>query len=218
MKTTLKSILFGTVICLAMFSCNPEELTTGGTLTGTISDYVTGSIDSLKCCANNTLDSVIGKTAVLSNGKFTLIMTIPTGSKVQKMTGVVISDSTALLGTGQIYAYKNHLPIGSVTKCNFTHNPSATPTVGDGYVMLVYSTKPCSLKGSLIESTVTTSYDMNLKSGWNQVLYKLTEYTISSSATKETYTYTTSIPTDLKWRYFSFQSQKIKRFQYPGIY
>lgn len=218
MKTTLKSILFGTVICLAMLSCNPDELTTGGTLNGTISDYVTGSIDSLKSCANNKTDSVIGKTAVLSNGKFTLIMGIPTGSKVQKLTGVVVSDSTALIGTGQIYAYKNHLPIGSVTKCNFIHSLTATPTVGDGYVMLVYSTKTCSLKGSLVKDTLTTNYDMNLKSGWNQVLYKLTEYTISSSSKKQTYTYSTSIPSDLKWRYFSSQTQKIKRFEYPGIY
>jgi len=217
MKTILKSILLGTIFCFAMFSCNSDELTTGGTLTGTIADYVTGSIDSLKCCANDSIDSIIGKTAVLSNGKFTLILTAPTGSKVKKMTGVVISDSTAQWGTGKIYAFKSHLPIGSVTKCNFTHNSSATPTVGDGYVMLVYSTKPFSLKGSLVKDTVTTTYDMNLKSGWNQVLYKLTEYTISATGRKLTYTNTTSIPTDLKWRYFSFQSQKIKRFQYPGI-
>jgi hypothetical protein len=127
-----------------------------------------------------------------------------------------VSDTNALVSSALMYIYKNRSKIGSFAKCNYTHS-SSTTNAGDATVVLLYTSKAISIKGTFTSTYDTTSddvtYDVKLSKGWNEVVAKVIEY----SSTKQSMSISSTIPADLKWRYFSTTPSYVKRLKIPGI-
>jgi len=211
MKTIFKTTFFMVALGLTLIGCNNNgDISTNGIISGTIADYTAGSVDSIKCFDG---DEIIGKCSVASNGKFSMTLAIPFGSQIGNGPGgsVVVSDPTTTMGTGGMVAYKNKTSIGVLIKCNYTHNQS-TVNVGDAIVDLIYVNKPCKITGTESDTSYSVVYDLNLVKGWNEVISKVTAY----SSTSNSMTLSTTIPSDLKWRYIS-SSYQVKQFKIPGI-
>ena len=146
-------------------------------------------------------------------------LSTPTGGNVITNgmgSSIVISDPETIGSSANIYATKNNSEIGSLVKCNFTHS-TGTVIVGDAVAELLYVDRPCTIKGTYTYSgtSYTQIININLIKGWNEVFAKVTTYTQTGTNTTETLTITSSIPTDLKWRYIPNSPMYIKRFQLP---
>jgi hypothetical protein len=215
MKRIFKTVFFVAALSFTLVGCN--DMSNGGALSGTIADYTAGSVDTIKCISTDKA-VLIGKCGVSAKGVFSIILAIPSdASRIGKGPDkVVVSDTTALVSGAFMYVYKNRNEIGTFAKCNYTHT-SSTVTVGDAVVMLLYTSKSFTIKGteSNMDGSVSeiTTYDLKLSKGWNEVVGTITQY----SATKESMTLSSTIPTNLKWRYFSTTPSYIKRLKIPGI-
>ena len=198
-------------MCLSFVSCN-GDLTIDGALNGIIDSYSASTLDSLRMM-DLTNDAIYGKSAVSSTGKFSMTLGKPVGTKFSPGTGVTVSDPNTFVSMSMLAAVKSGSLKGVVLKNNFTHS-SSTTTVGDAMVMFMYADRPCTVKGTITNGNQSLVYDMNLVKGWNEVVGKVTAY--SASASSETVSYSSIIPSDLKYRYISTISY-VKRFQIRGL-
>ena len=219
MKTTIKSAFILAVLSVSLFSCTKsndpnDDLT--GVLSGTIDSYVSGTMDSVQM-ANGNLANSTG--AVSSAGKFSIRLKVPTElSKVRTYlsqgtftfaTGFTISDTTALVSAQfQLYARKGNALPGSVNHCNdlyynqyYTAEISPYSTVGGTVTFFIYSTKATIINGTLmINGAQGNIYNLTLIEGWNEVARTTTSATIPTTKYLNG-SYTTDIPSDLKWYY-----------------
>jgi len=215
MKTKLnKSLLF--IFCLtALYSCNSDELSTNGTLSGSLTDYNTGSIDSIK---GYCLTELIGKAAINSVGKFSVTLSIPSGSEIGKIDSLKLSDTTAVVSSINLYAYKKGVYVGEIIKCNYTHSDTVAYKTGDAYVLFIHSDKTCRIIGSntIVSNktdSTTTSYDLKFNEGWNEMVCKVDKFKKDTVRTVESISYSSIIPTDLKWRCIK-NPQTIQKFKF----
>jgi hypothetical protein len=163
-------------------------------MSGTIADYTTGAVDSLKCFSNN--NDLVGTCAVSTDGKFSITLSIPTGNKIGKLNNLTVSDTSAIVSTALTIGYKNGIKKGFIFKTNMT-NPTNSANIGIGNVIIVfcYSDRDLTIKGTNnVSSTESIIWDATLKKGWN-------EMTMEAPST-QSILYSTTIPPDLKWRLF----------------
>ena len=201
MKTTFYKTFLFVFILTALYSCNSDELT-NGTLNGSLTDYSTGSIDSIK---GYSLNELIGKATVNSVGKFSVMLSIPSGSEIGKMDSLELSDTTAVVSSINLYAYKKGTYVGEIIKCNYTHSDTVAYKTGDAYVIFLHSDKTCRIRGSftVVSNTTdssTTTYDVKFNEGWNEMVCKVDKFKKDTVRTVESISYSSIIPTDLKWR------------------
>lgn len=209
-KATIIIAIFG----LAFISCKKDEINSDGIIRGTIADFEEGTVDKIKCF-NELEDDLLGESQVSSKGEFSMNLATPICEEIGGSSSVVVSDPTTKTTFGTMYAYKNDTELGMLVKCNITDLLAFT-TEGAAIAQFMYADKPCTVKGTENETDggdyiATTIYDLNLKKGWNEVVQIIDEYVITSSSLKLKTTISTSIPSGLKWRYFSTTQYQVKK-------
>lgn len=197
MKTNLKWQLTISALCLVLSSCgNNSDIPTNtyNTISGTLAEYKTGTVDSLKCFSYDYNDDLVGKCAVSTDGKFSITLSIPTGNKIAKINNVTISDTNAIVSIyNSTKAYKNGIQMGVLYKSNVTNSSS----IGTGSVIIAfwYSDRDLTIKGTdNVSTTQSIIWDVALKKGWNEIAMEI--------PSTQALLYTTTIPHDLSWRLF----------------
>lgn len=204
MNTSLKKAIFLIAAALLFFSCDNLEITTKGTITGTISDYTKNSIDKIKC-VNLREGELLGESQVTSTGKFSMTLTTPDFDEIGVYEDYDISDPTAKTGSGIIYAYKNNTKIGSLYRSKIKIDRSNL-SVGDVYTEYIHSDKPVTIKGSSTVLGITVIFDVDIKKGWNEYGVEIIENNSSNITIK----CTSKIPSGLKWEFYP-TSSKVKQ-------
>jgi len=214
-KTTFHLILMA--VCVTFVSCHKDDLSTrsssitsDGLLTGKIVNYVPNSIDSLSAYYTND----VGSSKVSTNGDFSIRLNVPQLEKINLLSGVTVSDTTAMGASVNINAYLKNIDVGGLKKCNYITTDSIK--AGMSYSMFFYVDKTFSVKGTHVEINgfntrkLTVVYDVTFKKGWNELVYKITSY--SSTGLNETTSaiYTNIITSDLQWHFFTSDKQSIR--------
>jgi len=195
MKTNLKWQLTISALCLILSGCgnNPDISTnTSNTISGTIADYTTGTVDSLKCFSNN--NDLIGKCAVSTDGKFSITLSTPTGNKIGKINNVTVTDTNAIVSSPTLpIGYKNGIQKGLLDKSNITN--SSNIGIGSVIIVFCYSDRDLTIKGTNnVSSTKSIIWDVKLKKGWNEMTMEV--------PSTQSLLYSTTIPAGLNWRLF----------------
>lgn len=214
MKLRFKQLFPVFIFMFILFSCNnTEDIKTNGVLTGSISNLKNDTIDSI-ICISSSINNIIGRCEYTANAKFTLTFSTPFLSEVRSFgTTVEVSDSTVNYGTAEMYTLRKGSINGFILKSNFSHDPEKNMTVGDAFEIYMYVDKVCGLKGSETVGSLTKTYNLSLQTGWNNVLVKMTEFTTNGTTSKATFSYTSKVSSDLKWKYYPelSQYQMVKR-------
>jgi len=201
MKKIIVIFSIAFAICILLGSCKNEELSADFIVSGTITDYKPGIIDSIKFTSYDE-DFIYGTCKILSNGQFSMKLSTPEGFRVGKTfhSNIVVSDTNAIIsGFVGAYGYNGYKIKGFILKTNMT---SFVYTYGNEKISnFFFSDRPLTIKGTIRDSTDTyfnsEIYDLSLKKGWNEFVIS-TDRTQSSSII----TYSNNIPSDLKWRFF----------------
>jgi len=104
-----------------------------------------------------------------------------------------------------LYACKSNRYLGYINHCNYLYYNSVDPfyTLGGIHTVFIYCNKATTINGKLIlTSSQVSIYNVSLKEGWNEVAETTTTYTQTLTTKYTETTYTTDIPSDLKW-YFT---------------
>ena len=198
MKTFFKVVLF--VFVAALYSCGKDEvssasssITSGGVISGTISNYTTNPVDSI------TFDGdFFGK--VNNDGKFSFTLLTPKTSYLEELgsvSGLTVSDPKALFNGGYFLAipYSKGTAIGYIMKLN--SNSKDDSSVGVAFSMFIYVDRDVTVKGaeSNIRNNSYSVWDVKFKKGWNEIVVTITKV----SGTVITYSISSNIPSGLKW-------------------
>ncbi len=217
-KTTFKFILLA--VCITFFSCQKDDLSTGsssvtsgGSLSGKIVNYVPNSIDSLSA----VMIHPVGSGKVSPKGEFSIGLTVMQLIWERKLSGVIMSDTTAFVAPVQnINSFLNSNPNGELIKCNYTNDTISK--VGMAYSTYIYLNKPLTMNGTHVETTTdgvktetsSTFYNVAFTIGWNEVVTKITAYSSTSTGETLSVSLTNNITSDLQWRYFKSDYSNIR--------
>jgi hypothetical protein len=162
-------------------------------------------------------DSVIGESAITSDGRFSMILPTTNIGLVNLSNelpkGVTVSDSTSLYLPANLEVFKGTNYVGELRKCNFTGAiDSLYQKVGNTYSALIYSEKSVTVKGTYTYNSGSVEYyNFSLAKGWNEIGFKLTARSTNTSGNAiYTVSFTNDIPADLQWRYFKESSSSVK--------
>ena len=147
MKTTFKLILVA--VCVTFLSCQKDvNLSTGnssitidGVISGKIVNYIPNSIDSVKAYYTDN----VGTCKVSTTGEFSIRLTVPQLDKINLLSGVRVSDTTALGASVNINSYLNNNYAGGLKKCNYYTNDSIK--AGMTYSVFTYVDRAFAMKG-----------------------------------------------------------------------
>jgi hypothetical protein len=221
-KTTFN--LISIAVCILFFSCKDDlstgnsSVTSGGSLTGKIVNYVPNSIDSLSA----VMIHPVGSGKVSTKGDFSIGLTVMQLIWERKLSGVIMSDTTAMVAPVQnINSFLNSNPTGELIKCNYTNN--SVTKVGMAYSTFIYINKSLTMNGTHVDTTTdgvktetyNTFYNMTFTIGWNEVVTKITAYSSTSNCETLSVSLTNNITSDLQWRYFKSDYSNI-RGELPG--
>jgi hypothetical protein len=213
MKTTFRLILV--TICIAFLSCQKDEnltiskssITNGGVLNGKIVNYVINSIDSVKAWNN----FFVGTGKVASTGDFSIGLTVPILLKLGTLSGVTISDSTAMTGTVSIFSFLNFYNNGVLSKCNYTAD--SLNKAGISNSVFIYSDRVVRINGTHTEtftldnntqtSNYNVYYNVMIKKGWNELVYKVISNIQTTNSETISGSLTNTITDDLQWHFFN---------------
>ena len=186
----MKNIIhFLIILPLFLIGCVEKTDINSNYLTGTILKYTSESIDSI-VCVNIELDSQlyptgkyyrISKSLITEVGKFEVQLSTPIyfspflDSITQKE---LKSDSTWIVGTMKIYAYKNGNKIGELCKCNeqyYSNTTSYTSKLGETVSVFFYSNIETNIFGTLYKNgnKKPDLFDMNILKGWNEIFFAI---------------------------------------------
>ena len=210
MKTTFRIIVI--VLFAVFYGCQKNEVSIGVNSSITIDGLFSGTIgndsnriDSIKAYDNNSL---IGKSAVSSAGKFSVTLTTSFLHKIgNNYDGLIISDTTAIVAdVFDFKPYKGGVYAGYVSKDNSSINGSAK--VDQSTSLFMYSDRTFTIKGTEIHVNtnngftykININYSVTFKKGWNEFVCK-TSYSTTSTTTTVVETYSNTITSDLQWRY-----------------
>ena len=201
MKTFFKVVLF--VFVAAFYSCGKDEvssasssITSAGVISGTISNYGVSPVDSIHFNGS--------KAIVSTDGKFSYTLSIPKSADLDEIgetAGLKISDVKALISDPvDIVAYHNDQN-GELLKTNITEN--MTSFEGLSFSLFLYCDRDITItgtgsnKGEVMEFTGTMTFDLKLKKGWNEMVFKIEKFSLNTNDV--TMRVSTTIPSDLKW-------------------
>jgi len=228
MKATLKLILFA--IPVLFLSCQKDEvapsvassITSSGTLSGTISGYAPNTVDSVKA---KVYVSLIGTCKVSSTGEFSVGLSIPELYMIHSLSGVNVSDTTAMTGTLAVACFKKGVFYSELSKSSCSQDSLVMP--GMSASSFVYSDRDLTLKG--VHSDTYTSdgfswsdvrtYQITLKKGWNELIDKTNSYSISTTSVVYTHTISNTVTSNLKWRYSNngYFMNQVKKSGIPTV-
>lgn len=203
MKTFFKVVLF--VFVAAFYSCGKDEvssasssITSAGVISGTISNYGVSPVDSIHFNGSNAI--------VSTDGKFSCTLSIPKSADLDEIgatAGLKISDVKALISDPvDIVAYHNDQN-GELLKTNITEN--MTSFEGLSFSLFLYCDRDITItgtgsnKGEVMEFTGTMTFDLKLKKGWNEMIFKIEKFSLTTG--DATMKVSNTIPSDSKWLY-----------------
>jgi len=220
MKTTFKIIVI--VLVAVFYGCqkndvSPEvssSISSDGAFSGTIVND-SNRIDFIKAydyivdSYNVFEDSIIlGKSAVSSSGKFTLVLTKPVLSKMGTYpSGVVVSDTTAMIGyVSGFDTYKDGKITGIINKVNYRLIDTTKAVISESQLM--YSDRPFTVIGTEIYkyssngiiSNDTSNYNITVKKGWNEITW-VESYSSTPTTVTTIETNSNTVTPDMQWRY-----------------
>jgi hypothetical protein len=204
MKTFFKVVLF--VFVAAFYSCGKDEvssasssITSAGVISGTISNYGVSPVDSIHFNGSNAI--------VSTDGKFSKTLSIPRSTDLYEIgltDGLKISDVKALISELEIVPYYNsNSGGGELLKTNITEN--MTSPEGASLSMFLYCDRDITItgtgseKGEIMEFTGMMTFDLKLKKGWNEVVFKIEKFSLTTG--EATMKVSNTIPSDSKWLY-----------------
>lgn len=189
MKNLFSSFLAALALSLLFVSCDNDDITLKGTLSGTISNYSAGYFDTMKCFDLEN-GSLLGQSKLASEGKFSLNLSTPVLNKLSTLSTMTVSDPEARIGMVVNFGvYKNDVQKGMLVKCNNLFD-ARSDLNGSAICIFMYSDRKCSISGT--ENKIT--FKLKLEKGWNEVMAK------KISDTNEVYT--TTPDNGLEWHCF----------------
>jgi len=221
MKTTFKIIVM--VLVAAFYGCQKDDVSPGmissvtsdGVFSGTIVND-SNRIDSIK--AYGSSDNIIGGStiylgncAVLANGKFSVALTNPVLRKIVAFpSGVVVSDTTAMIGSMFVFEAFGGTYTGTLYKANYSLDDSTK--AGNSESEFIYSDRAFTKKGTGIyaytiygvTSNFKLNYNLTFKKGWNEIVRRVDSYSHTSTTSTTEETYSNTITSDLQWRCITF--------------
>ena len=210
MSQLFKIYFLGILITL-LVSCENHTEFIENNITGIIENYDPTSFDSI-ICMNFQLDSNylmrtkyqrISKCDISKNGTFNAVLTEPLYTypileRIDKQA--VISDTTAVIGNLILEAYKNGKAVGYIIKCSEEY---ASYPLGSNNATNLYVNKDLTINGTIyIGLNWSTTYHLNLKKGWNEVVYTYKVTTLATTTNSLEITNTTT--ENLKWRFVKY--------------
>jgi|GEM_PF-2672069 len=225
-KLLLFSFFFFLVACDKTGDENelPNSLSSikdGKTLSGKITNFSGTEITKLKLIgegewdeeSGDTKDELLAECNVTSNGEFSLTLKTPSNSNLKNIQDLMggnfegdISDKGAFVSNydflGAIAAYKGDEEIGYVFRGNSDmFEDWAQPPFSVS--LLIYSDRKITIKGQDRSTENGHShncyYDFTLYKGWNEVVWKVLEYTSSKSSVSISNVNTD----DMQWKFHS---------------
>ena len=210
----MKRLVLALALCAFAFaSCGDDDENGGsssffdGTITGTLKnmnwnweDYtytfadITTEVDEIHAIIYNeeTEESEVFCSATVTNGKFSIKLPTPSAKYLDAIggaQGVTVSDVTAKITSVYFRCSKNGEENGYPDM--YPANPN-----DEIDIEFMYADRDFTIKGSLVDTddgvTYTEEYNVNLKKGWNTIIYR------EISDTKGTVT-TESIPANMFW-------------------
>jgi len=174
---------------------NNQDVATNtyNTISGTVADFTTGTVDSLKCFSYSN-DLLIGTCAVSNDGNFSIKLPTPSGNRIGKINNVTVSDTNAIVSNIiTTKGYKNGIQKWCLYKSNSTN--FSRIEIGSTILIFFYSDRDLIIKGTNIISTnKSIIWNVKLRKGWNEMAMNI--------SSDESYSYSTTIPTGLTWRLF----------------
>lgn len=247
MKLTIRSVFILSLSLIVCVGCSKKDDNDPSTddnsqnvLSGKISNYTAGTIDSLKFCYAQDIQHirlVLGRGAVATDGTFSIKLSTPPDSLLEGIgeteSGVTYSDIT-VKGCGSehygIIAYKNKSVVGSIVYANDVYNTVILRNGGywsntdDGwsYCNPCYFDKNVTITGTHSDGSNTQSYqytyDITAKKGWNNIYWQH-NYSKSGSVVTESEKTTTTLPANYKWYYYSLSSiSSVKRQNAKSVF
>jgi len=220
MKIALQLIVFLFYVILS--GCQKDQnlltgnnsLTVNGTMSGSILNYVPGSVDSIKALCPD----LIGENGISSIGQFTIDLSTPellvtTGS----MNGLLVSDTAAMTGSVYLCTYRGGMFSGLLNKSNLPMD--SLNKAGISYSMFTYSDRYFTIKGTRTTTDLfndsqlitTAKYDVIIKKGWNELVVKINSSSSTSCTTTISETVSNIITSDLQWRYSVVGVENVRR-------
>jgi hypothetical protein len=209
-----KKLLYFSVALASLFtatvftSCNEKDKDEDddSTTTSAFDGRLSGTIKTESGAAlNSEIDQLAiyypsGNTprtfAVTTGGAFDFTLPAVTAADLYELAppaGISITPTDAqFMQIEEILAYKNGSAVGEVIKIN-----------GSTSLLYMYANKNAIIKGTTIDGSLTTIYNLTLKTGWNTIVGKVE--TIDSKRV-ETLT-TGNVPTNLLWIFFKDSAQ-----------
>jgi len=230
----MKKIFFLSLLAfsLTFISCSKTAetpLDSSYVLSGTIADYVTNTLDSIKVTGSNNMDiitpdALVGKCKVSSSGGFSFTLSTPTVlTKNGGEKGLTVSDTTAMVSNAcQFYCYKNGIVTGYLVKCN---NKTDSITKGLSISAYTYSDRTFTSKGTTTSMqkysnssySRTAIFDLTITKGWNEFTYTVNAFSIGAGYNyMESGSYTSSIVPNLQWRFIAYPSYNARSNERNG--
>jgi hypothetical protein len=215
MKSLSKIILVASFV-VAFSACSKKDdvsvgdssVSSAGVISGTISNYTSGSVDSIVAFYGGK----DAKSTVSTNGQFSLTVSVPNLSTVgsSSISGVTVSDANAKTGSVLFfYTYKNGNLSGLLTKSNYsvTSSNESETAAGESVSSFVYCDRDLTIKGTGTETESSTgvtvvisfTYDVTYKKGWNETVTTINAYSETATGGTESVTVTTTIPSGMTW-------------------
>jgi len=220
MKKTFRIIVL--VLVVAFYGCQKNDVSPGvstsissdGAFSGTIVNS-SNRIDYIKAYdyivdSNNVFEDsiILGKSAVSSNGKFSLVLTKPFLSKIGTVPdGVVVSDTTAMVGyVSGFDAYNSGIETGTINKGNYSLIDSTKVVISESEFM--YSDRSFTIIGTEIytntyngmTSDFRSNYIIKFKKGWNEITW-VESFSKTSTTCTTIETNSNTVTSDMQWRY-----------------
>lgn len=212
MKTLLTFLSFTVFSMMLFVSCENKTELTQNYISGSIDSYDPTSFDSI-LCMDYKIDSVtsiytnyhkVGNVVINSTGKFSAVLTAPLNKHtiLSRIEGnFSISDSTVYIGYLRLQAYKNGKAIGYVIKCS---DGFYTTTAFSNYSSMIYVNKNVTINGTFYHNQNSMTYNLNLKKGWNEVIYTYTYILQSDNKYNMGLTISNTTNEHLKWRFIKY--------------
>ena len=237
MKTTFRIIVL--VFVAGFYGCQKSDVLLGvsssinsdGAFSGTIVND-SNRVDFIKAY-DRILDSynvfedslILGKSAVSSSGKFSIVLTKPVLSKMgTSPSGVVVSDTTAMVGSMAGFdAYKGGIKTGFINKRSYKLIDTTKVVISESQLM--YSDRFFTIKGTEIykyiyngiTSNDTSNYNITFKKGWNEITY-VEFYSKTSTTVTIIETNSNTVTSDMQWKYVPYNNASSVRVKTRALH
>jgi hypothetical protein len=215
MKLISRLLLMCGIMSIAFLSCKKDSsdepnygALTGNTLKGKISLWTLGGDKKLTAHSSSSFD-MIGESAISSDGSFNLTLSAPGSGAMDAVADffddrLTYSDPSAECSSSYLYVTDS---AGSYI--GYVERSSTIAEYQKGYcfVEYLYLTKSTSVTGNVTytdtEETDNGVFNLNLKAGWNTVVYTMTNVTTTNGIVVVDFKVNSIEPSTVNWTYSS---------------